>query len=241
MPDSIALLSAGLDSTVNLKCAIDRVGVVAALTFDYGQRAARREIESASAMCDRLGIHHQVVRLPWLMRITGTALVRRDKPLPRPRPERLDDPSAARRSAERVWVPNRNGVFLAVAAACAEAMGAKDVVAGFNAEEAESFPDNSPEFVRAYNRALRLSTRTGVQVRSYTARRGKPDIAALGLKIGAPLDLVWCCYDGGRRMCGRCESCLRFLRAIRKANCIQWFKRHHPRLPLRYAITGRSR
>ncbi len=239
MPDSVVLLSAGLDSTVNLKCAVGRGRVAAALTFGYGHRAARREIDSAAAMCKRLGVRHEVVALPWMGRITNTALVRRNRPLPRPRPGLLDDPSAARRSAERVWVPNRNGVFLAVAAAYAEALSAKEVVAGFNAEEAASFPDNSIEFARAYNRTLRLSTRNGVQVRSYTARLRKPAVVRLGLRIDAPLDLVWCCYDGGRRMCGRCESCLRFFRAVKQAGraAVDWFVRCHPRLPPKRALT----
>jgi 7-cyano-7-deazaguanine synthase len=130
-------------------------------------------------------------------------------------------------------VPNRNGVFLAVAAAWAEALHADEVVAGFNAEEAASFPDNSVEFVRAYNRSLRLSTRNGVEVRSYTARLRKPAIVRLGLKIGAPLDLIWCCYDGGGRMCGRCESCFRFIRGVSEAGsgAVEWLTHRHGRLP----------
>ena len=47
MKTSIVLISAGLDSTVNLKRALDRGAVAAGLTFDYGQRAARRESENA--------------------------------------------------------------------------------------------------------------------------------------------------------------------------------------------------
>ena len=231
MPKSVVLLSAGLDSAVNLKCALDRGPVVAALTFDYGQRAARRETESAAAMCERFGLRHELVRLPWLGRITRTALVGSGRRLPHPRMSDLDDPEVSRRSAERVWTPNRNGVFLAAAAAHAEAWGAELTVTGFNAEEAASFPDNSPEFVAAFNRALRLSTRARVRVKSYTARLRKPAIVKRGLKIGAPLDLVWCCYDGGRTLCGRCESCRRFMRAICESGSSAWFERHHPRLP----------
>jgi len=231
MSASIVLLSAGLDSTVNLKCALDRGTVRAALTFDYGQRAARRETESAAAMCERFRLRHVIVGLPWLAGITRTALVKRSRPLPRPRRGDLDDPRASRRSADRVWVPNRNGLFLAVAAAYAEALGAGKVVAGFNAEEAATFPDNSPQFVSAYNRGLRLSTRTGVRVKSYTGRLRKPAIVKLGLKIGAPIDRVWCCYECGKRHCGRCESCKRFLRAVQQSGSSEWFSRHHHRMP----------
>ena len=231
MPKSIVLISAGLDSTVNLQRALDDGGVAAALTFDYGQRAARRESECSAAMCARLRIRHETIRLPWLARITPTALVGRTKPLPRLSPGELDDPVAAGRSALRVWVPNRNGVFLAIAAAFAESLGAGRVVAGFNAEEAATFPDNSEAFARATTRSLRLSTRNAVRVKSYTLRLRKPRIVALGLKIAAPMDLVWPCYEGGRTLCGRCESCLRFLRAIRAARCEDWFRANHRRMP----------
>jgi 7-cyano-7-deazaguanine synthase len=231
MPTSIVLISAGLDSTVNLKRARDDGGVAAALTFDYGQRAARREAENSATMCARFHIRHETIRLPWLARITTTALVGRKKPLPRLTPAELDDPVAAGRSALRVWVPNRNGVFLAVAAAYAESLGAERIIVGFNAEEGATFPDNTEAFARAYTRSLRLSTQNAVRVTSYTFRLRKPAIVALGLKIGAPMDLVWPCYEGRRNLCGRCESCLRFLRAIREARCEEWFRANHPYMP----------
>ena len=239
MNKAIVLLSAGLDSTVNFKVALDRGGVVVALTFDYRQRAAQREVSCAAAMCRRFGVRHEIVKLPWLGSITGTALVARGKALPRPKPGHLDEPAVARRAAERVWVPNRNGVFLAVGAAYAEALGANQIVAGFNAEEAAAFPDNSPAFMRAYNRSLNLSTLNAVQVVSHTARLRKDKILALGRRIEAPLHLVWACYEGGRRMCGRCESCLRFVRAVEKAGCVTWFQSLHDRLPPQLASKRR--
>jgi 7-cyano-7-deazaguanine synthase len=217
MPSSILLLSAGLDSIVNLKRAVDEGTVRATLTFDYGQRAAVREIERSAAACRRLGVRCEVIPLPWMKRITKSALVRRGAAVPKPKAERLDDPSSAARSATQVWVPNRNGVFLAVGASFAEAVGADQVVAGFNAEEAASFPDNSIAFLNASNRALRFSTMTGVRAVSYTSRLRKRAIVRLGLKIGAPMDLVWPCYFGRRAPCGECESCKRFLRAVREA------------------------
>ncbi len=231
MASSVVLLSAGLDSTVNLRCALDSGRARLALTFDYGQRAARRESAAAARMCDRLGVRHKVLPLKWLGAISDSALVKKGRPLPRPRPGHLDDPVASARTARRVWVPNRNAVLLAVAAAYAEALDADEVVAGFNAEEAAAFPDNSAEFVNAFNRMLSHSTMRDVKVRTYTGRRAKPAIVTLGLRSNAPLDLVWCCYAGGRRLCGKCESCLRFLRAIRVAGAETWFRENHPWMP----------
>jgi len=233
MPGFVVLLSAGLDSAVNLKAALDRGPVRAALTFDYGQRAGRRETEYARSMCRRFGVAHEIVPLKWLGAITRTALVNEARAVPEPKPDALDDREAARRSADRVWVPNRNGVFLAVAAAYAESLGAETVVPGFNAEEAAAFPDNSADFVAATNRGLRFSTRGRVRIKCFTARKRKAAIVRLGLRIGAPLDLVWPCYRAGRRLCGRCESCARFLRAVADARATDWFARNHPGMPAR--------
>ncbi len=238
MSRSIVLLSAGLDSTVNLKCALERGEVAAALTCNYGQRAARREIEAAAAMCNRAGLRHEIIRLPWLAGITDTALVKRSKGIPHPNKNRLDSRSSAQKSAARVWVPNRNGIFLAIAAAFAESLGADCIVPGFNAEEAATFPDNSRAFVQAANQCLRFSTRSRVRIVCHTASKRKPAILRLGLMLKAPLDLIWCCYEGGRRMCGRCESCLRFVRAVDQARCADWLRRHHRRLPPQLAAKG---
>lgn len=202
---AVSLLSGGLDSTVAI--AMRARDVVLALTFDYGQRAARREIASARATARRLGVAHQAIPLPWL---GGGALVDRSLRLPRPD---LTSRSAVLRSAKAVWVPNRNGVFIAIAAAFAERLGAGSVLVGFNREEASTFPDNSIPFLRATNRALRFSTNGAVRLESPTARWDKARIVREARRRRIPLDLIWPCYEGGRAWCRRCESCLRSLRA----------------------------
>ncbi len=202
----VAILSGGLDSTVSLVAALRRMDVALALTFDYGQRAARREREAASRIARLCRVPHRVVPIPWLAPLTRTALVNRKARLPRG--------GMSERSARAVWVPNRNGVFIEVAAAHAESLGARRLVTGFNREEAATFPDNSAAYVRAVNRALSYSTANGVRVVSFTAGLDKRAIVRLGRRLGAPLDLIWPCYEGGRRWCGRCESCRRCLEAL---------------------------
>lgn len=216
------LLSGGLDSLVALAQARRKGEVALALTFDYGQRSAPREVAAARAAARAAGVPHRVVPLPFLAAITATALVRRARPLPAPSEGELDRRGAAARSAAAVWVPNRNGVFVAVAAAHAEAWGVRDVVVGFNREEGATFPDNTPEFVRRMNRLLERSTlrRPPPRVWAPLARLDKAGIVRRGIRLGAPFDLFWSCYRGGRRMCGRCESCRRALRAFRRAGAL---------------------
>jgi 7-cyano-7-deazaguanine synthase len=200
---SVVLLSGGLDSAVNLALASRHQPPVLALTFDYGHRAARAEIRAARDLCKMFNATHRVVPLPWLKPLTPPALVTRGARLP----TRTGDVSA-------VWVPNRNGVFIAVGAAVAEAHGAGVVVAGFNAEEAASFPDNSSAFIRAANRALRFSTRRRVRLTSYTGRLDKKATVARGVAARVPFRLIYPCYAEGPRPCGQCVSCRRTYRAL---------------------------
>jgi 7-cyano-7-deazaguanine synthase len=126
-------------------------------------------------------------------------------------------------TAEAVWVPNRNGVFVNIAAAFAESLGADTIVAGFNKEEAATFPDNSQEFVAVENAALQYSTRKHPLVVSYTIELGKAEIVDLGRSIGAPICDIWSCYHGGPEHCWQCESCARLERALRQAQAWEWF------------------
>ena len=53
---AVVLLSAGMDSTVNLYATAMKAKIVLALTFDYGQRAASKEIFCAKRFCEKLNI-----------------------------------------------------------------------------------------------------------------------------------------------------------------------------------------
>jgi 7-cyano-7-deazaguanine synthase len=224
---AVVLLSGGLDSAVNLKLALDDTGVAVALTFDYGQRAAAREAAAAAFMCQQFGLPHRLISLPWLAEICGSALCSEDQPLPQLTPDELTSPRVTSgETARSVWVPNRNGVFVNIAAAYAESLQAAIIVAGFNAEEAATFPDNSPDYVLAANAALALSTQTGPTVKSYTQDLDKTQIVRLGRKIGAPLASAWSCYAGGREECWSCESCARLARALKEAGAWEWFHTH---------------
>jgi len=225
---AIVLLSGGLDSAVNLKRAQEELEVAVALTFDYGQRAARREAAAAALMCRELELSHRLIELPWLADICESALVNEETPLPTVRSSQLDEPRVtAGETAEAVWVPNRNGVFMNIAGAFADSLKAETIVAGFNAEEAATFPDNSAEFAAAATAALSLSTRQQPRVMSYTQDLTKAEIVRLGREIGAPIDSIWSCYCGGRQECWECESCARLERALREAESWEWFCTHH--------------
>ena len=201
---AIALVSGGLDSIVSLAKATDVMSVRLVLFVNYQQRALERERHAVMGAVDYYGLPFREVDVSWLGPLSPEGM-RKDGAAPGE--NRLD-------TLDAVWIPNRNGVFLSAAAAFAESYGCEYVVTGFNREEAEEFPDNSGEYVTRVNKALELSTRNGVRVVSFTQDLAKPDIVRLGVEIGAPLSVVWSCYDSAELMCGRCASCKRLKSAV---------------------------
>ncbi len=149
--------------------------------------------------------------------ITTTSLVNRQRHVPDMAETDLGNAEATSESAANVWVPNRNGLMANVAAAFAEAMDCGYIIAGFNAEEAATFPDNSPEFVDSINRAFSYSTLNGVRLISPVLEMDKVAIVKEAVRVQAPLVLSWSCYQGEEKPCGSCESCVRRTRAFREA------------------------
>lgn len=212
MAPNLVLLSAGLDSAVNLLIARDRGGVGAAVTVDYGQQAAAREIEKARALCEAYETEHIVLDATWMAGFSADRLTTADAALPEVTVEQLGDASLMEETMKAVWVPNRNGLLVNMAAAVAEARQLPWVVMGLNAEEAASFPDNSAGFIVEANHALAYSTLSGVRLRSFTVDWDKNAIFREALARDLDLHLIWSCYRGDELMCGRCESCARLKR-----------------------------
>lgn len=214
--DSIVLLSAGLDSTANLALLVEQGGSPLAMTIDYGQRAAKREIENSKKIADFYRVPHQVVTTQWLSEIGESALTHSAQAMPSLDSSELDQLEVTRASARSVWVPNRNGLFIHIAAAYAEGLNVSEVWLGFNREEAVTFPDNSKNYMEAVSAALEFSTSNSVRVRSHTVDWDKREIVlkVKGLKRPFPFEYIWSCYLGEVRPCGKCESCRRLDRAI---------------------------
>lgn len=213
---AIALLSGGLDSGVSLGLWLAQPDcrVSLCLTFDYGQRSVAEESRAAQRLADRYGIAWRLIALPWLAdaaQQSGSALVAGKLP------EGTEAEPGDADSAAAVWVPARNVVFLAIAASFAEAAGDAVILTGFNREEAETFPDNSAAFVDAMDAVLALGTREELTVCSPTLDLAKMDIAKRAKELGLRAADFWSCYDSGPEPCGRCESCVRSVRAWKQA------------------------
>lgn len=215
-PVAVVLLSGGLDSATALACAKRDGFDVLALSVVYGQRHAR-ELQSARAVAKALQAReHKVVEAP-LAAFGGSALTDRRVRVPRARSLKQIG-----RGIPVTYVPARNTVLLALAAAYAEARGARAIYIGANAIDYSGYPDCRPEFLRAFERALARGTKAGlegraIRIRAPLVRKSKAQIVRLALRLKVPVELTWSCYLGGALACGTCDSCLLRLRGFREA------------------------
>lgn len=209
---ALVLLSGGLDSVYNLYAAHEKwPGGVSALFFGYGQRAYKQEFRAAQYFSRGLKVPLQDADISNIFDGDRSSLTSsRDVPMDEVNIESLE---ASQVSAQAVWVANRNGVFLNVAACFAEKQGIPTIVPGFNREEAQTFPDNSEEYIDKMNACLKLSTATGVQIHCFSQKMEKSEIIREAKSLGADLSRIWSCYHSGGTQCGRCESCQRYQRA----------------------------
>ena len=218
MPKSIILLSGGLDSLVSLGLKREALNITLALTFDYGQKSVEKEIEASRKICEFYNVEHKVIKLDWLKEITNTSLVSaKDVPTG----VELDNPE---NSAKLVWVPNRNGLFLNIAASFADSQDYDYILIGANKEEGQTFPDNTQEFIDSLNKEFEFSTQKKPKVVAPLINYVKNDIVMLALQHKVPLELVQSCYQGGAKHCGICESCSRLKHALQANHDTHYIK-----------------
>ena len=218
MSKAIILLSGGLDSLVALNFCIKHTNydIKIALTFDYGQKAANSEIKTSFNICKYYNIEHKVIKLDWLKEITNTSLVSNNM-IP-------TSNFSTKNSAEAVWVPNRNGLFLNIAASFCDSYKFKHIIFGANKEEADIFPDNTEEFRKQLTKSFKTSTLVKPIVVAPLINYTKDDIVKIAIEDSAPLELVRSCYNSGERHCGECESCFYLKQALIKNNCKEYLK-----------------
>lgn len=221
---SIILLSGGLDSVVALAYSKKHTdyNVELALTFDYGQKSVQNEIEASAKISNYYGIKHKVINLDWLKDITKTSLVA-DKEIPQ-------EGFETKNSAELVWVPNRNALFLNIAACFCDSFGYNYILYGANKEEGATFPDNTEEFRSQISKTFESSTLVKPVVLAPLINYTKDDIVKIAVEDSVPLEYVRSCYNSGEKHCGKCESCHYLKKALKANNCERYidilFKRN---------------
>jgi 7-cyano-7-deazaguanine synthase len=215
---AVVLLSGGLDSTTVAAIARQQGFAVYALSFDYGQNH-KIELEFARRVAAALAVErHEIVKVD--LRAFGGSALTSDLPVPKHR-----SVAEMGHGVPVTYVPARNTVFLSLALAFAESLGATDIFLGVNALDYSGYPDCRPEFIEAFEKMANLATKMGTEegrrIRIHTPliSLSKRQIVAFGLSLGVDYGVTITCYDPSAtgEACGACDACLLRLKGFAEA------------------------
>lgn len=205
MTQAAVLFSSGIDSTTALYWAISQFDSVQALTFDYGQRHAV-EILHAKKIAKIVKVQQTVIRVD-LKQIGGSSLTDLRSPLPD-----FDEIEKVQSMPPTTYVPFRNGIFLALAAAWSEVNGYSEIVCGFNVIDSPEYPDTRKPFVSAMQKAINIGSKASFSQKKVTIHAPfidmrKSEIIETGLALGADYSYSISCYAGREIPCAKCPAC----------------------------------
>ena len=232
---AVSLLSGGLDSTTVTAHALQVTDDLTALTFHYGQSHSK-EVDCAKEIAAELSIRLHLLDISFFRDVAWySALTNPDRfPIPEDR-----TPGQMGVSIPITYVPMRNTFFLALAAAFLEShllhaievegvdpkgMEARLFMAP-NAIDYSGYPDCRPEFFEKMGDALGYGSKVWtqyhvpIQLETPIIQMSKAEIVMMGMKLNAPLELTWSCYQGGPTPCGGCDSCILRAKGFREAGC----------------------
>lgn len=203
---AVILLSGGLDSTTCLAIAKSQNFACYALSFDYGQKN-KSELITAKYVAEKMDvIEHKIFNLP-IGELHGSALT--DSKIA------VQDYKGDGKIPS-TYVPARNTIFLSIALAWAEIVGAHDIFFGANAVDYSGYPDCRPEYKDAFQRLANLSAKESIEsateifkIHAPLILLTKKEIITTGIKLGVDYSMTVSCYraDAQGHACGKCDSC----------------------------------
>lgn len=214
MKKAVIVLSGGLDSTTCMGIASKKGYELYPLTFHYGQRHSR-EVLQAKKVAEFYNVNeHRIVDIAFLNQIGGSALTDSSIDVPTEKDEEEEIPST--------YVPARNMIFLSLASAYAEVIGAEAVYIGVSAVDYSGYPDCRPEFIKSMSETINLATKAGttgeeISICAPLMHLTKKETIEEGLKLNVPYHLTTSCYNGEEEACGECDSCQLRLKGFEEA------------------------
>lgn len=205
--DSVLILSGGMDSVTLLYHRKDRIAL--AVSFDYGSKHNKREIECASYHCQILGIEHIVIPLAFMGKYFESSLLLGGTDIPKA--------DYAEENMKSTVVPFRNGIMLSIACGIAESRNMTKVMMANHSGDHSIYPDCRPHFVASMGEAMKAGTYEGVTLDAEFTDISKSEIALIGKELGIDYSKTYSCYNGREKHCGECATCRERKEALRAA------------------------
>jgi 7-cyano-7-deazaguanine synthase len=201
-PDCVAIVSGGMDSVTLLHYLVKTMRrQPAVITFTYGQKHIK-EVSFAQENAQILRCtYHLICDLSGVREIFRTsALVASDINVPTIEEVRGDSQPAT-------YVPNRNMIFLSLAAAFAESHGATEVFYGAQRHDLYGYWDTTQDFLSRLNDTFALNRKMTIRIDAPFVNYSKAEILRHGLTLGVDYAKTWSCYEGQSLACGVCPTC----------------------------------
>ena len=210
-PKAVVLVSGGMDSCVTAAIANQNFQM-AFLHLNYGQRTERRELQAFKDIADFYDIQDRlIVDVGFLKQLGGSSLTDSNIEVSKADLESTDIPSS--------YVPFRNANILSIAVSYAEVIGAEKIFFGAVEEDSSGYPDCREIFFKAFNKVINLGTKpeTKIEIKTPIIHLKKSETIKQGLRLDAPLNKTWSCYQSEDLACGICDSCALRLKGFQLA------------------------
>lgn len=218
MKKAVVLLSGGLDSTTCLALAKSKGFDCHAISFNYDQRH-KTELKAAKHIAEFFKVkEHRIINLD-LSQFGGSALTDTSFDVPD------YDEQLPENFVPITYVPARNTIFLSMALAYAEVIGANHLFIGVSSIDYSNYPDCRSEYIDAFEKMANLATRAGIegsklQIHTPLIELSKAQTIQAGIECGVDYAMTVSCYQLTAQglACGRCDSCYLRKRGFEQAN-----------------------
>jgi 7-cyano-7-deazaguanine synthase len=192
---AVILVSGGIDSSLVSLLVAEQGTKTFPLFVDYGQLACKRELESCRNIHKQLGLPSpRVARIPGFGRLVPSGLTSQSFDI-----------------NKDAFLPNRNLLFLLVAASYAYSKQADTIGIGLLDEKAHIFPDQTAAFLNKAAELIKISLDHEIRIVAPLIELPKAAVIRLAKEKG--IMGTYSCHSGNERPCGRCISCVEILKS----------------------------
>lgn len=233
---AVCLVSGGLDSTIVAAIAKEQGYDLNFLFLRYGQRTSIKEENCLDKVSKFLGVKKiWKIDIPWLTEFSKSIIFDenilqneidqyveiipntsdRETSINIKKQQNNHTVIKTKPKMRLVCMPFRNSIFLSIAGALAETIGAEAIFIGSSGSDI--CPDNSSEYLALFQKVIDQGAkfRKGIKIIAPLINANKIDTVKIGIQLKVPFGLTWSCHNNVNVACRYCNSCKERLNAFK--------------------------